>query len=77
MVLFGGVAGGQPQADTWTWDGTTWTAAKPGTSPSVRAFAGLATDPAGGLVLFSGQGPGGGLGDTWLWRSGSWTMTPT
>jgi hypothetical protein len=78
IVLFGGVVAGQPQQDTWLWDGTTWSAASPTVPPPARAFPALAADPSSGTVLlFGGQGTGGALGDGWVWRSGGWGMTPT
>ena len=36
-VLFGGQDGTQDRADTWRWNGTTWTQAAPATSPPQRA----------------------------------------
>lgn len=61
LVLFGGQnqpgcdAGGF-LGDTWIWNGSGWTHANPAASPSPRAFAAMAYDPAeGGVVLFGGQ----------------------
>jgi hypothetical protein len=79
-VLFGGeatpAATGQARvlSDTWLWNGSKWTQAKPATSPPAR-FAGVAADfpPLGGALLLSGNGGGGDLGDAWVWVSGKWT----
>ncbi len=55
-MLFGGDdPSGNYLGDTWTWDGTTWTELAPATSPSARADASMAYDPATAqLVLFGG-----------------------
>jgi len=69
-VLFGGynVNGPGPLADTWTWDGTTWTQQHPATSPPARCCASMAYDTAtSSAVLFGGAGPHGNLGGTWTW----------
>lgn len=56
---------------TWAWDGTTWTRQFPQASPSARANASMAYDPAAGnVVLFGGFGGNGVLGDTWTWGTG-------
>ncbi len=62
-------------ADTWTWNGTTWTKQSPTTSPSARYGASMAYDPAAGtMVLFGGQGsPTTSLSDTWTWNGTTWT----
>ena len=58
VVLFGGVKdSGGTLADTWTWDGTTWTQQHPATSPPARYDAAMAYDAATGtVVLFGGGG---------------------
>jgi len=79
LVLFGGSNGAGPfdfLNDTWTWNGTTWTELSPATSPSVRAGASMAYDPATAqLVLFGGQLNGYAvfLNDTWTWNGTTWT----
>ena len=81
VVLFGGAAGAEPTAatvaDTWTWNGTTWTEQFPATSPPAREGASMADDPAtGNVVLFGGNGAWGGiayLADTWTWDGTTWT----
>jgi hypothetical protein len=85
LVLFGGrgdtgVDGVHNQgalAETWTFDGTSWTHLRiPG--PPGRAFA-VMTPVNGALVLFGGErghgeSPGGkALSDTWTWDGASWT----
>ena len=68
MILFGGSStptSGSSLADTWTWNGTTWTRLSPPTSPPARSTASMAYDPAAGnLVLFGGDNDGY-LADTW------------
>jgi hypothetical protein len=73
LVLFSGGTNGSLAADTWTWDGTTWTQRHPATSPAGRVFATMASLPNGGVVLFGGQaGDGTLLADTWSWDGGAW-----
>jgi hypothetical protein len=72
VVLFGGMAGGTPLGDTWTWDGSTWTQQQvPG--PSARYHAAMASLD-GRVVLFGGNDGSNDLGDTWLWDGASWTQ---
>ena len=89
VVLFGGgeqtVAGLSTFADTWTWDGSSWTPrcgttapATPACGPPVRDSGSLAYDPAlNETVLFGGSasGPSGGsaLDDMWAWTGSAWT----
>ncbi len=76
MLLFGGdVGGANPYlADTWSWNGTTWTKLSPATSPTARYGASMAYDPAtGNMVLFGGAGKDGYLADTWTWNGTTWT----
>ncbi|MGP8061009.1 MAG: kelch repeat-containing protein, partial [Acidimicrobiales bacterium] len=70
-VLFGGLdANGATLADTWTYNGTTWTKQYPATSPPARAYASMAYDAAiGQMVLFGGlDASGNTLGDTWTYN---------
>ena len=55
VVLFGGqVAGGDPTADTWVWDGADWTQVSD-MGPSARAAGAMAFDAARErAVLFGG-----------------------
>ncbi len=79
MVLFGGdeLSGGSgtPLADTWTWDGTTWTEQFPSASPPALYGASLAYDQAtGDLVLFGGISSNGDMAETWTWNGLTWTQ---
>jgi hypothetical protein len=79
VVLFGGNTN-KPNghlADTWTWDGTTWTQQSPATSPPARDYASMAYDAATGtVVLFGGQSSNviTDLADTWTWDGTTWTQ---
>ena len=68
VVLFGGF-GDAALADTWAWDGTTWTNQAPATSPQAREDASMAYDATtGDMVLFGGTVTGAQrFGDTWVW----------
>ncbi|MBN1772108.1 MAG: hypothetical protein JXB32_12640, partial [Deltaproteobacteria bacterium] len=84
LVLFGGTpdAGDYP-ADTWEFDGTTWTEVAPTVSPSGRSGAAMAYDRTRGVVvLFGGVGADGTLADTWEYDGTNWreivtTVSPT
>ena len=70
VVMFGGTIRGpaldQPGADTWEWDGTTWTQVSPAHSPPARTGAAIAYDPLrDAIVLFGGNAQTGNVGDTW------------
>ncbi|MEZ5989737.1 MAG: kelch repeat-containing protein [Planctomycetota bacterium] len=74
VVMFGGLGSAGPLGDTWTWDGSDWTATTPKTAPSPRWGAGAAWDPVRKVVvLFGGLGTGV-LGDTWEWDGTGWTL---
>lgn len=79
LVLFGGVDCTGPDcvdlADTWTWDGNTWTKEEPSASPPERSDAAMTFDAERGvIVLFGGQDTGGVLlDDTWTWNGSTWT----
>ena len=77
LVLFGGDVIGRETwesvSDTWIWDGTDWTQAKPSTSPPPRSNAAMAT-LSGVVVLFGGADfeiPV--YADTWEWDGAEWT----
>jgi hypothetical protein len=82
VVLFGGEGEGIGSnlpvfADTWTYDGTTWTKQSPTTSPPARKWAVMAYDPDfRKLVLFGGQANGRGIpvsfNDTWTYDGTTW-----
>ena len=73
LILFGGerhATGAGGPATTWTWDGINWSELAFASSPSGRAFAAMAADPAGRLILlFGGLANGSLLGDTWTLTS--------
>ena len=93
VVLFGGAndRDGDPytfesRADTWSWDGITWTEDKPSVSPPGRVLGNLAYDAANGaLLLFGGQSQDGQIyggiwgifdnqpDDFWSWNGATWT----
>ncbi len=76
-ILFGGLDdNGQPLADTWSWDGTDWTA-HAGNAPPPRHGAVVVDDAARARVLLHGGTDGGGraLADTWLWDGSGWQPT--
>ena len=65
-------------ADTWEWDGTTWTDRTPATSPPARAEGGMIYDRyRKRIVLFGGAPSGAFLADTWEYDGTTWTeVTP-
>ncbi|MDQ1392352.1 MAG: large repetitive protein [Acidimicrobiaceae bacterium] len=73
-VLFGGRAGSQVLADTWTWDGSGWTAQHPATSPPALEWASMAYDNIGNrILLFGGIGSdGNATSATWSWDGSTW-----
>ncbi len=87
LVLFGGETFYPGQigpttllADTWTWDGSTWTQQHPATSPPARTGAVMAqtSNASQPVVLFGGSGTSGTVGDTWTWDGTTWTeQAPT
>jgi hypothetical protein len=83
VVMFGGNAW-SPTDQTWLWNGTSWSQAKPAATPTAREHAAMAYDYArdvvvlfGGIVLTS---PGGvavqPVADTWLWDGKNWVAVP-
>src|SRR5262249_18210622 len=82
-VLFGGTesnsGGGTFLADTWEWDGTSWSPASGTLTPPGRYQHALAYDSARGrTVLFGGSaGPAFNylpIQDTWEWDGTDWTQ---
>jgi len=80
VVLFGGwdYSSGI-LADTWLFNGSTWTQLSPPTSPLARGKASMTTlttgPDAGDVVLFGGcDNSGGYLGDTWVFDGSTWTQ---
>lgn len=78
VVLFGGYDVVAARADTWEWDGETWTQRFPSRSPPPRYGHSLAYDADTRVtVLFGGTGLGGELDDTWTWDGTTWTQVQT
>lgn len=75
-VLFGGASAEGMVADTWEWDGVTWTQVST-TGPEPRDHHAAAYDAARGMVLVFGggrsAGGSGALGDLWGWNGKTWT----
>ncbi len=82
LLLFSGqdYTGAPPLADTWTWNGSTWTRLHPAHNPGPLGGAAIAYDPTTRqVVLFGGisnVNTGGTfiLGDTWTWNGSDWTQ---
>jgi hypothetical protein len=80
LVIYGGITSGvspQQLADTWTWDGVSWTLENPPSSPSLdgsQAPPTMTYDQAEGrAVMF-----GGTTDKTWTWDGSNWQrMAPT
>jgi hypothetical protein len=79
VVIRGGgtVPGTATFADTWTYDGTTWTEVT-GAGPSARVAPAVAFDKARNeVVLFGGGNWSPYYADTWRWNGSVWTeVTP-
>jgi len=80
-VLFGGfsIAAGAASAETWTFDGTTWTQATPATVPPARDTHAMAFDLGRGVVVMyggvdTGNFPASLNAETWEWNGGDWTQ---
>ncbi len=73
LAIFGGF-NGNFLADTWEWDGVTWTG-QPG-GPGARADAFMVYDAArSAMVMFGGLAPGNiNLGDTWHRIGTAWSQ---
>jgi hypothetical protein len=83
-ILFGGaptINGGTTTAETWAWDGTTWTQLAPAVKPQARWTHGMVWDPQRRrIVLFGGLATdqaGSGLADTWEWDGTTWAEVRT
>ncbi|MGH7686018.1 MAG: hypothetical protein ACREN2_04285 [Candidatus Dormibacteria bacterium] len=87
LILFGGATAGDQAhpadavrlADTWAWDGHSWTQLHPAMSPPALYGARLVDDPATGhLLLVSGSGTLDSTGalqqmGVWLWGGQNWS----
>jgi len=76
IVLFGGVLGGTEYADTWIWDGTTWSERHPTMAPAARSDAAI-TSIGGRAVLYGGGSKAGDYADFWAWDGAGWTALPS
>jgi hypothetical protein len=75
VVLFGGQLGNYDQvgtAETWVWNGTSWTQKFPATSPGPR-FGHRMSALGSKVVLFGGKSAYTALDDTWEWDGTTWT----
>lgn len=79
-VLFGGLSFDGPTnqdiylADTWTWNGTSWTQITTAFSPTARALHSMAFDANRGVVVLFGGVTPSAVGDTWEWNGLAWTQ---
>jgi cysteine-rich repeat protein len=74
-VLFGGITSDNTVlADTWEFDGTTWTQVAPVASPPGRFESSIVFDASRGtIVLFGGRTLSAYLSDTWEYNGSTWT----
>lgn len=71
-MLFGGEDGNE-RADTWEWDGTTWTNRSAAISPPPRFEHAMVYDQRRrAVVMFGGTADTLVLGDTWTWNGTAW-----
>jgi Immunoglobulin domain/Galactose oxidase, central domain len=77
VVLFGGRSGypgSTYYADTWEWDGSSWTQAA-AQGPPARSAHAMTYDPRlRRVVLVGGWTSAGGMNDTWEWDGFTWTQ---
>ena len=73
MILFGGMADGKMQNDTWAWNGHEWKKLAD-TGPAPRAMGYMAYDSKRDrVVLFGGRlGWPNDANDTWEWDGMKW-----
>ncbi len=78
VVLFGGlgVAANAFLADTWSFDGITWTRRNPAHSPSPRKDHVLAYDPLRARIVLVGGQTTSLLVDAWEWDGQDWAPIP-
>lgn len=73
VLLFGGRAN-TILGDTWEWDGASWRAAAPASTPPSRYNHAMACDRLRQrVVLFGGSDGAGSLRDTWEWDGVTWS----
>ncbi len=75
LILFGGLGASGRLADTWIYDGSTYTLRAPATSPSARDGHVMAYDAKRDkVVMFGGEDDGGFKSDTWEWDGTDWAV---
>jgi hypothetical protein len=77
LVVFGGETAPIPPtylSDTWTRTGSTWTHARPPTSPPARASTTMTYDPDTHRLTLFGGGSARSWSDTWTWDGSTWTQ---
>jgi hypothetical protein len=77
LVVFGGGSRNnpvRPSADTWEWDGTSWTRWTPPSAPEARVGHSMVWSPAlKATVLYGGFNPSASFRDLWRWSGRAWT----
>jgi PKD repeat protein len=82
VVMFGGDDGTTALADTWVWNGSTWTL-QAVAGPTLRTHAAAAYYPDANAVVVFGGCPTAVLGcplpvnDVWAWDGAAWTQITT
>jgi hypothetical protein len=78
IVLFGGTTE-ELLADTWEWDGSSWSERKADPAPTARYLAAMVHDHARQKVLLfgGGQDPPIAFDDTWRWDGTRWERVAT
>nr|MBA3457392.1 hypothetical protein [Deltaproteobacteria bacterium] len=76
LVLFGGGSAAQPFSDTWTFDGSTWTAVTGPVNPAGRTDATLTTFGQD-VALIAGTATEGAVGDIWVFTQLGWQLGQT
>ena len=77
ILLFGGVDSDTENAETWLFDGTSWTMAAV-TGPSARSQAAIAWDPVRHISwIIGGANGNNSLDDFWTWDGTSWSLAPS
>jgi hypothetical protein len=80
VLMFDGTSGfGKFLADTWSWDGSTWTQLRPAASPWARAGAvAVSYPPDNSILLYGGwwisEAFGSEFYDIWKWANRSWSL---
>jgi hypothetical protein len=83
VVLFGGygavASNWKTFDDTWTWDGAHWVEEHPGTFPTPRAWASVAT-LGDTVVMYGGRSDlnsAASIDETWTWDGTNWAKVAT